>query len=433
MISGKPVARLPAVRSPFVYGVLTALFGVSALLLATERMSQLARFFGTIASGAVPNWDFQVYYALGHLARTDPGQLYDTGAQVAEVARLTGDVPESSLGFAYPPFFALAMSPLSRLDADDAYRLFLWANVVLIVVFVGLLWRLASPAPPWQRVWLALLVVTSDATFHVLAPGQISAFLVLAMAGGLLLLRQKRDLAAGGVLAIVAVKPHLLIGIVLLLALRARWRAIASLGATVGAFVVATLPVMGPGVYLDHARALLGQAGGGGLDATNYERMHSWRGFLASTGLDGSTAVYVLVGLLVAGAGLGLALWAWRRGPAQGDGTAGQEWAVALLLPLVLTPHLWTQDLLVFGLVAALLLSQFASAGDGIAGALRSSAIVLAGYVALAESYRLAQGGNSITIIPLFAAFVWLCLASWRQQAAAPARRTPAREEALAA
>jgi hypothetical protein len=402
--------RAPQVRP---HAVLIGTLALVAIWSALPRAWRVVKVFRDVLTGEVIVWDFQVYYTMSYLAaRRLADQLYDASRHAAWVSELTGEVPEASLGFFYPPHFALALAPLSWLSHPVAFRVWFAANVVVLALVCALLWRVAAPAPRWQRALLLACVLLSDAFFHVIAAGQVSALLVLSMAGALLLIRSGREGAGGAVLALVTIKPQLLVGVLLLLALRGRWRALAGFGAVSAAFALAALAYFGPDGYIESAGAL---RGGLGADSSlSYTHMHSWRAFLATFDLDRVVAVHATVFVLMSVTALWGAAWAWGVGPVRGDGCGNQEWGVAVLVPLLITPHLWTQELLFLGLVGALLLSELAASPRD---AVTPAAALLGAYAALSVSWSLLNEDVSLTVLLVLAAYGWSCLRPWRGDA----------------
>ena len=424
------VAKRPLIRRvlaaysrilPFAFLVFLAF---QFALVRFERLWDLFRF---VLRGHATSWDFQLFYAAGYLARAGLGdQIYDLASMSDWIERLTGS-PADSARYNYPPFVALAFSPLSWLSYTTAFQWWFGINGATLLLLGVVLWRLAAPAPAWQRALLLAATVLSDAVYHVMAPGQVSGFAVLALAGGLLLLRRGRDGTAGALLSLAVIKPQLAAGILLLLVLRARWRALVAFVAMVGALSLVGLAVLGPKTHMEMLQFLASQTGAGGVADVHYARMHNWRALLAGFDLDSNVAAYAGTFLLMSVASLAGALWAWRAGPARGDGRGNQEWAVALLLPLLVTPHLWTQDLLVLSLVGALALSQFARADAGLGRQIAGAVVILASYAVLSETYVLARHERSLTVLPLLAAFIWACATTWSRVESAGTSRRAAR------
>ena len=408
-----PTRPLPALAVRLRVATLTLLVLV-AIHFALARWERLWELFRLVFRGGVLFWDFQIYYTAGYLARSGlGGEIYHLASLNHWIERLTGNPPESALGYIYPPFFALALSPLSWLSYAAAFRLWFGVEAAALPLLAVVLWRLAAPAPAWQRALLLVATFSSDAVYYVMAGGQVSAFVVLVLAAVLLLLRGRREATAGGVLALAVVKPQLVVGVLLLLIMRSRWRALLAFGATVGALCLVSLPFLGLKTYVELFQFLAGQTQAGGVAGVNYTHMHNWRALLASFDLDSNAIVYAATSILISAVSLLGALWAWRAGPARGDGRGDQEWAVALLLPMLFTPHLWTQDLLVLSLVGALALSQLARSGVDQRHQASAAALILVGYVVLSEAWNLTRQDVSLTFLLLLAMFIWACARPW--------------------
>jgi hypothetical protein len=82
--------------------------------------------------------------------------------------------------------------------------------------------------------------------------------------------------------------------------------------------------------------------------------MANWRGFLVSLGAEDSFLIWGPGWALIALSAVALALRRWRH-----DGVSPeQEWALALMLPVVASPHLHGQSIALLWPVAALMLRE---------------------------------------------------------------------------
>ena len=77
-------------------------------------------FASTSTKSATPGSDFAILYAGAKLANENPPALYDSQTQF-KVEQAVLQVPGWEARFLYPPFFALAISPLSRMNYVAAY------------------------------------------------------------------------------------------------------------------------------------------------------------------------------------------------------------------------------------------------------------------------------------------------------------------------
>ena len=337
---GAPARRLADARVSRTLRVV--LVGVLALQLA----------FGTLAAvtavGAAPDRpeivDFHAFVAVGRLALEGRlAEAYDA-TRLADIERAMGN-HAVVLPFNYPPVFGLLLAPLALLPVGAAFALFAGATLAL---FVAVLRRLAGP---W--VWTALLAVAPAALID-LRIGQ-NGFLTAGLAGLSALLALRRRGAAAGLTAgvLLALKPHLALGLPLLFLLRRDWRALAAAAVAAAMLTAASLAASGPGT-LPAFLAGLGQSGGF-MAAGRFplHRMVSVDAFLMAAGVSAALALLVH-GVVACGAlALAAATVARLRDPAAAAG-------LLLSVTLLLSPYLYDYDLVLLGVALALMLPALA-------------------------------------------------------------------------
>jgi hypothetical protein len=194
------------------------------------------------------------------LRRAYPRADEDPGAEDSDADKLMswmmGDDAEAGGrnigGPLYPPLNAFVCAPLGLLPPHSAYRLAQLLNVLLIFACGLLLVRLSE-----GRLWwpLATLLLTAFPGFGgSLNLGQNSSLSLALLLGGWLLLRQGRDGWAGVVWGLLAFKPTWAAAFFLVPLVTARWRMALAMLATGLVLVVATLPFVGVGAWLDWLR-----------------------------------------------------------------------------------------------------------------------------------------------------------------------------------
>ncbi|HMA36299.1 MAG TPA: glycosyltransferase family 87 protein, partial [Chloroflexia bacterium] len=212
--------------------------------------------------------------------------------------------------------------------------------------------------------------------------GQTSALALFGLAAGVVSLAHRQPRGAGLALALVGVKPQLLLLPLLALVCQRRWRALAWCAAASALLIGAGALLTGPQALFDYI-TLLRSADYAGYE--NLPQMQSWRALIEGTlGLQGAPAALLDgIGMLLA---MILVAWAWRtpappadsdlgRGVGRGVGGWGLGvggWApywdlrmalTMLLIPLF-TPHLHMHDLLIWLVPGGLLLHHlYAPAG----------------------------------------------------------------------
>jgi hypothetical protein len=220
--------------------------------------------------------------------------------------------------FMRAPFYALALRPLVRFDFRTAWYA---VNAAALAALMFLLPAAVGRPKDWH---LSLLTVFFLAFWLNLILQQDGAIMTLAVAAGLLLLREDRDALAGAVLALTLQKPTLFLALPLVLLLKRRWRALAGYAAAGAALAAVSIAIIGFGAvhdYLDLVRR---------YELTPYQ-MPTARGIAANLGVP---ALWPVLAVL----GAALMIWAIRKRE------TGAAIAVALAGALFVSPQSYGHD-----------------------------------------------------------------------------------------
>jgi hypothetical protein len=269
-------------------------------------------------------FDFGSFLASGQSARSgmDP---YDAGSPLIFRTEYPAWGIGGSMVNLNPPLSVLVFTLLP--DSHPLLFANLWrlASLGLYVLAVFLFGR-AAPATPsrLQFIW----ALSMAGFWHTIQLGQIYVVPVCLLALSMLLEKKGRPILAGALAGgIVAIKPNLLIWILMLAAAR-RWKM--SLAAVVSAAALSAIPalVYGPEIYLQWLRA-------GKLDGR----------ILGMPGNSSLAGLTTRLGSLEIGLGLGLLLSLFyliaiaRRPAPESDRPAH---ALGLTLSLLASPISWT-------------------------------------------------------------------------------------------
>jgi hypothetical protein len=306
--------------------------------------------------------DFLAFYAAGTLARTGHAdKLYDLDvirAVERDAALSTGiDLGQSVGPWWNPPAYAWVFAPLSVLPFSTALLVWTTLNVTAAGVAAGLLGRLAPCGKRWDKLLVALLVLSSAPLLQSIAHGQNSAISLLLVTVAALAWRDGRTFVASVCLGLLLYKPQLAAGLAAVLVLQRGWRAGAG-AAYVGCVVLALTAQTMPGALGDYLHRLPLNLHAMQVEQTyNWERHATlrafWRLLLQGRG-PGETqwAVHLLTGLSAAPLLLGLAVAA-RRARTRRE-TAALIAATIASAPLLM-PFYFDYDLLLLAAAAALL------------------------------------------------------------------------------
>lgn len=367
--------------------------------------------------------DYRAFYTAGlMLAAGVRGDLYDLETQFRWQSSFLSQLrsPAGLMPFLNPPPAALPQVPLARLPFELAYLL---QTVAQLLLLAGLLLALRrAVAEGGGRPGMLTWGVAAFLPLWVTAlQGQLSLLLALGFVQAWRRLQAGRDLAAGAWLGTLFLKPQTLPLVLLLLAARRRWQALAGVAASGAALLALSLALVG----LDGWRRYLGllsQVPSWQDELTVFPgRMLSWRGLLYTVLGDAPLVPALwLAGALAAGACL-LYVWGADGSPAA---SWGLRWATLPLAMVLASPHVNLHDLALVAPSLALLLA------DGVLGRgqVGHHGRLWAVGMMLVVNYGLYLGHPRYTLLAvpaLAGALLWLA-ATARSEARRSRRELPA-------
>ncbi|HYM16370.1 MAG TPA: glycosyltransferase family 87 protein, partial [Dehalococcoidia bacterium] len=334
--------------------------------------------------------------------------LYDAARQAALQRQLFGAGFQPN-AYPLPAFVAVAIAPLTKLPFAASFWCWLGANLCLGAVLTRAAWRHLDRVPLAQRVALVLCAALSTPVVDTLLLGQFDLLVLGAIAGCYALLQRGRPGPAGAVLALALVKPHLAAAAVLLLVVKGQWRALAAFGGVGAVLLLSPVAVFGPRMLVDEMALLSSYPGSSTDHAVMAAMMINVRGAIVSVTGASSPWLWAPLLAIIAAGGLAAAIRAWRERAA----LDGRSWAIALALPLLYSPHLHLQTMVL--LVGAAVL--YARAAADAERPVRIEP-VLGAYVAVTALWLLSIAGAALMFAPILLAFA-LMLGRWPEQPAA--------------
>jgi hypothetical protein len=294
--------------------------------------------------------DFRGFYYAGEYARTgQSAHLYDRMQAILSHRRF--ETP-----FMHPPIVALLFAPISLLPYPVALVVFFVWSIACWLLACAMLERELGDESAARETWRVLRFAP---VAYAIAYGQMTALLAVPLALFVVMLRRKKDVAAGLALGLLALKPQMIAGLLVYLALQRRFRALVSTMVS-GAVVTAASFVVFPEAARTYARVsplMLAWS------RTAENRPWAQIGFfrLGATTLDG---VSMLLGTIV-GVALTIAAFVWLVMIAsKREETASREWdlALAAVLPLslCLSPYFFHYDAGLFAIAFVLVQHRLA-------------------------------------------------------------------------
>jgi hypothetical protein len=193
----------------------------------------------------------QFYYAGKIVSQGEAARLYDQ-PYFRHLQEWMRDDPLRSL---YPPTMGLLMAPLARFSYTQALAVWWAMQAICLLVSGWQFYRTSSLSTAW-RVNMLVALAALVPLWVAVGIGHLAPMLLPVVAGGLTLHKQGKPLSAGLVLSLLALKPQLAAGLVLWMLARRDLRTLLGLGLGFALQALAVAFVLGPGLWLDYARAL---------------------------------------------------------------------------------------------------------------------------------------------------------------------------------
>jgi hypothetical protein len=323
-------------------------------------------FFGVSPLGS-GHHDFLAYYSASHLVRADHPQLIYDAAAISSFQHYTIGQTAGALGympFLNPPFVAAALEPLSSVSLDVSRLLWFFGNVSLAV---GVVMKMTWSLPIRRRLGWSALLVSNFPMYQSLAEGQLSIFLLAGCYLALLSLKRNQQLSGGLALSILWVKPQLALAVLVGLLFCQCWRAAATMVATLLGVTLASVTELGFATYRIYPSFLSSTLHDhlitGGLAQTwsgDLSRTEGLNGFLIGWFGDAriSTVFAGCVGVVACAA---LAYASHLVRPGLGSIASKLMIIAAVNVALLIDPHLYPQDLVIYLVAIPLLPVRYLS------------------------------------------------------------------------
>ncbi len=325
-----------------------ALALVATLILTATALGRI----GVGAYGATG--DFLSFYGAGHLIRTGEGaHLYDAATQETIQRALYPSGFDNAIGYPLPVFAAWIFAPFSALPFRVAFFIWIALNTLLLAVLARAVARLLTDVPTSLRRTFVAVFALSMPAMTAITFGQVDLIVFAGMFGAYLLLRDRRDALAGVALSLALFKPHFLVGFVLLLVITRRWRALGALAAVGVPLIVLPALLTSPHLLVENVAFIANYPTADKHLAVNAAMMSNWRGFVTSATRHNNIWLWLPGLAIIAAAALAISVRCWRRA-AVGSASLDQAYALAVMLPLLASPHLHTQSLVLLFIPLAL-------------------------------------------------------------------------------
>ncbi|HZR31871.1 MAG TPA: glycosyltransferase family 87 protein [Terriglobales bacterium] len=207
---------------------------------------------------AIEMTDFSVTYIGARMVYEGRGaKLYDLAEQQSTKAALFTHA--QPLIFEHPPFEALLLAPLGRLDYKTAYLIWGLLNVA-VWLYLPYLLRPYAPSPRSDLAYLALWMSFPPLGI-ALYQGQSSLLLLLVFALAFICLKRGKEFRAGLWLGLGLFKFQFVLPLILIFLLRRKWKVFGGFAVAATALAVLSFVAAGLAGIMDYVRLMLNVAG----------------------------------------------------------------------------------------------------------------------------------------------------------------------------
>lgn len=291
----------------------------------------------TLVGGQPLFGDFIAFWSAGRAALDGHADQVHDHALIYSYHRLAAPDVRFLAPWNSPPTFLLPMTAFALLPYPVAALLFLALTSALY------LYAARKLLPDTRAL---IFAVTLPAAFYQIGTVQVG-LLIAGVSALALLWLDKRPIAAGALVAVLAIKPHLALLWPLYLALSGRWRAFASAAAFTVAFVLLAGVVFGFDAFVrffENLRASQDLISGQRITTPAYASL-----FANALDMGASNALATTLHAFSATAAIALSAWLFWRGPREAAGAA------LCAATLLISPYLFFYDFTLLAVGAALL------------------------------------------------------------------------------
>jgi hypothetical protein len=350
----RPTSNLLALLFDALCAVIVATVVLAVMTNLNSTIAKNATVYTTKA-GNFQHIDFISYYMAGTLARADKAtreKAYDPAVQMAQYNKVIAPASiHRPIFFNYPPYSFPIMSLFARMPLRQAYLTWDQSSATFAAAALILAGRAAGALGLAPAAVLAILFIFSFPGSDALIDGQTTFWAMGLIALSYFGIKRNNDLLAGLATALLAVKPHYFLFMIIphiVSALKGRLGPLLYAAAGCAALLIAGIYYLGLDQTLNYPKIALAGENIELCPMTYPERMVCLRG---PASIIFSHQISMQVGLVSFLIGLVVMFLLFKK-------ARSLEWAYALAIPVLLSfsPHMHVYDCALLAVTACLLL-----------------------------------------------------------------------------
>lgn len=302
--------------------------------------------------------DFGVFYSAARMVRDGEGsQIYDLSAIAhAESATYQRTANrDNALPFFNAPAFAAVLVPLTYLSVGTAATIFLLLTGALFALSLALLWRESRVGLAGAWLLLAMVLVyqsVQDTVYH----GQLSFVLLFSFVAAFAAFRRGDERLGGAALALLLLKPNLLLVPLAILLWKRRGAAIVGFAAVATFVVGISVLASGPAIVWRYPEFLRQASLWDDQHGIGIAGMFGWNAFVRVLVGPRHMDTVLLWSAVLAIPTFAATAWTWRGRWAPGERSFSMQYGAMVIGALLVNPHVYRQDMMLMFVPGFLLL-----------------------------------------------------------------------------
>lgn len=304
--------------------------------------------------------DFRAFYTGGQMLLNGVSyDFYNLDTQYIFQHKFAPEVsPKNLMLFVYPSFVALPFAPLAFLPLDKAYLAWLFLNILLLIFILRSILKLTNELSKSIKILSLFLILLFFPLWNALLQGQLSLLITLSVLQAYLALRSNKNVSAGLWLALLLVRPNLVIVPALVLFVGRRFRALLGLALGSSILLVISLLLVGSKGLFEYINLLRAAFSWGDAYTMHPQLEPTWRGFLQTVANSDYVKDIQLLWFLGMLCAFGLLCWVWRKSHASSSSHFDLAFAFMTIVIIFTSPHTNYHDLTLF-IVPGILIMRY--------------------------------------------------------------------------
>lgn len=295
------------------------------------------------AKSFAPVADFKCFYTAGKIIAEGQGnRLYDEQTQAQRLLKV---IPGHVKFYFNPPIFALPFVFLSYFPLMTAY--WIWTVLSILALFTGIILFTSLPIIENDEKWLlGTAALAFEPTYHNLHWGNLSAFVLLLLALFFRDLLAGNNRRAGIWLALLMIKPELFLVSAVILSIKCKWNFLKGYLGLGLILIILSMVIVGFEGFSEYMKINLSAAKSYTDVQTeiHLSNMISWRGLFIRF-LGGNTLAEIF-SFIYLGLSFFLLGMVWHGEWKPDSPVFGSQWALTLIISLLVAPHVYLQSLI---------------------------------------------------------------------------------------